>query len=158
MLIKWSDSRGGPPRGEGLEDVMNSKKLRALGLLSWRQEGKVSVSKSNYRFPYLKCVMEKTEPPFSHWCTVKRQPQQSHMAAGESPAGHRRGRRAGGKRKVFHHEVHAPKPCPERSENLHPWRYLKLSGTRPQEICSDFDVSPVFKKWLVDHLQKSPPM
>jgi len=66
MSINWSGSRGWPSRGEGLEDVMYSKKLRALGLFSWRQEGKVSMSKSNYRFSSLKWVMEKTEPPFSH--------------------------------------------------------------------------------------------
>lgn len=58
-MTNWSDSRGGPPRGKGLEDVMYNKKLGALELFSWRQEGKVSVSKSNYSFPYLKWVMEK---------------------------------------------------------------------------------------------------
>lgn len=84
MLINENDSRGGPPRGEGLEDLKYSRKLRALGLFSWRQEGKVSVSKSKYKFPYLKWVMEKMEPHFSHLCTVKRATTVTHGSRGNS--------------------------------------------------------------------------
>lgn len=46
--------------GEGHKEVSGWIQLRPLGLFNWRKGRKDNVSKSNYRFPYLKWVMEKT--------------------------------------------------------------------------------------------------
>lgn len=117
---------------------------------SRRQEGKDSVSKSNYRFPYLKWALEKTEPHFSHMWTVKRVTQESHTAAGDIPAA------LGKEKNVFHHKGHAPEPRPEGSGNTHTWSYSNLRGSMFQEICSYFDICSVLKK-KKKHLQKSSP-